>query len=104
MLSHYCGLLAEFLLNSVAVLALLFVGYLLRLQLQAARRRRRMAEKGLRFGLIQDLTVSKRPLAAASPLAGASASFTSTIVPARDTGSRILTIRAATVAGQYSWN
>ena len=104
MLSHYCGLLAEFLLNSVAVLALLFVGYLLRLQLQTARRRRRIAEKGLRFGLIQELTVSKRPLAAASPLSQAPPGYTSAIVPGRDTGSRIVTLRASTVAGQYLWN
>ncbi|HZL43281.1 MAG TPA: hypothetical protein VFD66_08365 [Verrucomicrobiae bacterium] len=94
----------QLLLASLAGVAVLFIAYLFRLQIREIRKKHRIAHAGLRFGLIQEITAAKRPLAAASQDTFIAASLGSAIVLSRDTGSHLGTLPAKTVAVSYRWN
>jgi hypothetical protein len=108
MLNHFYGLFGELVLDSLAAAALLFVGYLLRLQIRQVRRRRRDSKKGLQFGLVQDVTVLKRPLAAHPihnvPLPHFTTTTVSTNVLGQDIASRIWTDSPKPAAFSNRWN
>jgi hypothetical protein len=59
--NHYTSF-GQLFLGFFALLSLWIVAYLIRLQFRQIRKNRRMAEKGLEFGLIQNVTGSTRPV------------------------------------------
>jgi len=104
MLRHFCEWLSGFALSTLALSAVLFAVYRLRLQFHEIRRRRQKAEKGLRFGLIQEVSASKRPLAAAAPIKIAVVEVDPADVSSRDSGAKILTIFVPQAPFDPQWN
>jgi len=90
-------------MSTLTLSAVLLAGCLLRRQFQEIRRKRRMAAKGLRFGLIQQISASRRPLAAA-PLKVTVVEIDPADVPSRDSGAKILTIFMPEAPVDPQWN
>lgn len=94
-------------LSSMVALSLLTIAYLARLKFQELRRKRDMARKGVRYGLIQTIRAMKRPAAIRS---GAARAITpaqqdpTAVVPAEDTGSKRWTSPGPSPAISFQWN
>jgi hypothetical protein len=83
MVNNYDAFLNQCALGCLAVLSFVLVGYLVRLKISEIRKRRRMAARGERFGLILDITATGTSIAKRSANAFDQQSVV-TVVPAPD--------------------
>ncbi len=80
------------------------VVYLVRLQIRQILKNRLMTEKGLEFGMIQNVTGQKRPLAKISAQLLTQTQTVTAAVPALDISSKRWTASTPVVIPTYRWN
>ena len=101
--ANYNVFLSQLLIGWLAVLSLAVVGYLTRLKLAEMRKNRRMAERGERFGLIQNITATGRPVAKRSSPSQPAASVPASVL-SMDKSAKRWTSPPRTGGVSYQWN
>ena len=102
--ANYHAFLSQLLIGWLALLSLAVVGYLMRLKLAEMRKNRRMAERGERFGLIQNITATGKPVVKRSSLSSQPAASVPASVSSMDKGVKRWTIPPKTGGVSYQWN
>ena len=102
--ANYHAFFSQLLIGWLAVLSLAVVGHLTRLKLAEMRKNRRMAERGERFGLIQNITATGKPLVKSSSLSSQPAAFVPASVSSMDKGAKRWTSSPRAGGVSYQWN